>query len=116
MCCLFKGKKVFEVYEMGRRVRYHKTCDKERLWYMHMWVSGLSIMSIAQRTERSPTTVRRWLRRLFEDHRAILLAPELWLKRLPLLCGLHEGKCFVGNVICDYMNESRSSTKTNNAL
>ena len=102
---------------MGRRVRYHKTCSNERLWYMHMWVSGLSIRSIAQRTERSPTTVRRWLRRLFENHCAFLLAPELWLKRLPVLCVFHEGKCFVGNAMADYKNVSKwSSTMADNAM
>lgn len=72
------GRKDWEVHEMMRCVRYRKTSGNERLWFMHMWVSGWSMRSIALRTDRSPTTVRRWLRRLLQKHRSILLSLEDW--------------------------------------
>ena len=67
----------WEVNAMKHRVRFHKTSNNERLWYMHMWMGGWSIRSIAQRTDRSPTTVRRWLRRLLQKHR--LPTHEYWM-------------------------------------
>ena len=60
---------------------YHscaETCSNERLWYMCLWAKGMSFRSIARRAGRSPTTVRRWVRRLLCEgvfHASIGRAP-----------------------------------------
>lgn len=62
--------------EMRHRLCYYKTCSNERLWYVYMWVNGWSVRSIAQRAERSQTTVRRWLRRLVRKRQTMIFLPK----------------------------------------
>ena len=52
---------------MGR-CSYNETGPAERLLFMWLWSGGVSFRSIARQTRRSPTTVRRWVRRLLGDH------------------------------------------------
>ncbi|MPC52292.1 hypothetical protein E2C01_046156 [Portunus trituberculatus] len=48
---------------MGRCL-YNETDPAERLLFMWLWSGGVSFRSIAKQTRRSPTTVRKWVRRL----------------------------------------------------
>lgn len=47
--------------------RCFKTVLNERVWYMYLWAGGLSFRTIAKMTGRSPTTVRKWVRRMLSD-------------------------------------------------
>ena len=51
----------FQCYE-------YETCPTERIWFTMMWTKGMSFRSIAKRAGRSPTTVRRWVRRLLGQY------------------------------------------------
>ena len=51
---------------MGRS-SYNETVPAERLLFMWLWSGGVSFRSIAKQTRRSPTTVRRWVRRLLGE-------------------------------------------------
>lgn len=42
----------------------HNTSRSERLWFMWLWSRGVSVRNIAKRARRSPTTVKRWVKRL----------------------------------------------------
>lgn len=45
----------------------NKTCLFERSLFMWLWKNGQSVRCIAKQTGRSPTTVRRWVRRLQKE-------------------------------------------------
>lgn len=56
---------------MNCRQPYNKICMAERLWFLWQWKHGHSIRNIARQTGRSPTTVRKWVKRLSkEEHQA----------------------------------------------
>lgn len=57
--------------EMDRRQPYNKICMRERLWFLWLWKRGYSMRLIAKHTGRSPTTVRKWVKRLQQDHRLV---------------------------------------------
>ncbi|MPC36941.1 hypothetical protein E2C01_030413 [Portunus trituberculatus] len=46
----------------------YETCPCERLWFTWLWSTGASFRAIAKRSGRSPTTVRRWVRRLLGQY------------------------------------------------
>lgn len=50
-------------YSMERRRSFKKTEMGERVRFLYMWLCGLSLRCIAERTGTSATTVRRWVRR-----------------------------------------------------
>lgn len=45
----------------------YETCPVERLWFAWLWSQGMSFRSIAKHAGRSPTTVRRWVRRMLGE-------------------------------------------------
>ncbi|KAK8377673.1 hypothetical protein O3P69_013959 [Scylla paramamosain] len=51
---------------MGRCL-YNETDPQERLLFTWLWSGGVSFRSIAKQTRRSPTTVRKWVRRLLGE-------------------------------------------------
>lgn len=54
-------------YEMERKQLIKKTVLADRLRFVWMWKGGLSLRSIAHKTQTSATTVRRWVRRWLKE-------------------------------------------------
>ncbi|MPC55745.1 hypothetical protein E2C01_049689 [Portunus trituberculatus] len=46
----------------------------ERMWFMWQWKHGHSIRNIAKQTRRSPTTVRKWVKRLQKEEHQVTKA------------------------------------------
>lgn len=50
---------------------FYETCPVERLWFAWLWSQGMSFRSIAKHAGRSPTTVRRWVRRMLGEEEIV---------------------------------------------
>lgn len=50
---------------------FYETCPVERLWFAWLWSQGMSFRSIAKHAGRSPTTVRRWVRRMLGEEETV---------------------------------------------
>ena len=57
---------------MNHRQPYNKICMAERMWFMWQWKRGVSIRNIAKQTRRSPTTVRKWVKRLQKEEHQVM--------------------------------------------
>lgn len=61
---------------MSRRQPCHNTSRGERLWFMWLWSRGVSVRNIAKHARRSPTTVKRWVKRLRTEQHTPCTVPR----------------------------------------
>lgn len=74
---------------LSKRHPCHNTSRSERLWFVWLWSLGISVRNIAKRARRSPTTVKRWVKRLRTQQFMPYGAPRVLLPPSPAEKALH---------------------------